>query len=227
MVSLTGGISGFLVNALSSFLFWVILVFVIVVAVFGTLVIRKKKKLQYEVLEITNLGNDKVGIKKTKAGWFKTQTLLFGLWDYAGEEILKVKDGREIQKGSSEDFNEIFGKRGLIVARKPDDPKILLPVSRMRLTSKSNDMLMAIAPGNYRDASTRIIDRAVTENKGKLERFLPAIIFGTMAIIFLVAIILITQMVKSGQTEASNLIIQAGQIVSQASNNVLASTVAP
>lgn len=255
-----GEITSFMFKWLSSFVFWGILLFILLVVVFGSLMIRKRRKLIYPLIELTDLGAGKIGFRESKAGWFKTKTMFFGLYDYGGEDILRHKDGRTIQAGSSEDFHDINGKRGVIVIRKSDDPAIMVPVTRLgtsnryvnqkgilnRILGKKElvvkneldtlkglevtnpNLLAEIAPADYRDASGKIVFSAEKETMGKWEKWAPYLVFGTMAIIFMITIILITQMVKNGQAEAKDLILQAGKMVKTgASSAIEASTGAP
>jgi len=145
-----------------------------------------------------------MGIKEFKAGWFKTKSL-FNLYDYGGEEILKLNDGRKVQNASSEDFHEIKGKRGLIIIRKPDDPLVLLPISKMELKNRS--LMMEIASADFRDTSVQIITGSERETLSKFEKYIPFVMIGFMGIIFLISIILIVQMVKSGQTQSNDLLL--------------------
>lgn len=201
------GIGGLFFGWMRSFIFWGILAFVLIFIVFGYLIIRKRRKLIYPTIELTDLGKGKIGFRETKSGWFKTRKIW--LYDYGGEEYLMTKDGRKIQGGSSEDFHDIRGKRGLIVYRKSDDPKILVPISKMWVENRK--LVNSIAPADYRDASVQIIKQAQAETQSTLEKILPYIAIGLLALIFFISIILIVQMVKNSQAEASKLILQAGQ----------------
>ena len=214
--------TGLLFEWLRTGIFWLVLIFVLAVAVFGTLIIRKNKKLQYVVLEITNLGSGKIGVNSSKAGWFKTNTILFGLWDQGGEDILKLKDGRKVQCASSVDFHEINGKRGLIVKRKDDDPKILVPLTSIEISNKH--LLSEIAPADMRDASVNIIRQAEKEASTFLDKYLPYIMLGGVVVFAFVSIILIIQMVKNGQTEAGDLILQAGKQACDIQQQVISSS---
>ncbi len=243
------GLSGVAFKWLTSFAFWGIALALLVIVVFGSLAIRKRRKLIFKAIELTDLGAGKIGFKEYKAGWFKSKTIFFGLYDYGGEDILKLKDGRRIQNASSEDFHEIKGKRGLLIARKSDDPAILVPINRAGTSDKyyveknkekksflkrivghgvddgekefskikgmklaNIDLLLEIAPADYRDASSKIVFEAEKETRDKWERLAPMLVFGTMAIVFMITIILIVQMVKQGQAESKDLILEAGRI---------------
>jgi len=239
------GLTATMFGFLKSFLFWGALLVIVLIVVFGSLVIRRRRKLIFPCIELTDLGNGKVGFKSHKAGWFKTKTLLFGLIDYGGEDILRLKDKRVVQNASSEDFHDINGKRGLLIQRKSDDPAILVPINKAgtsthyykdpildkngkptgrfkfkqydveaikRMSTTNLELLLEIAPADYRDASVKIISATEKETQGKWEKFAPLLVFGTMAIVFMITIILIVQMVKSGQTSAKDLILEAGRM---------------
>jgi hypothetical protein len=259
------GVSGVAFSWLTSFMFWGIALFLVLLVTVGSLIIRKKRKLIYPAIELTDLGAGKIGFKTHRAGWFKTKTMFFGMFDYGGEDILRLKDGRQVQDASSEDFHDIDGKRGLLVIRKSDDPAILVPVNKAGTTNNykkeeifkkdkngnlvgtgkyrlvpipvtavkkmevTNAHLLAeIAPADYRDASVKIVNNTEKETQGKWEKLAPILVFGTMAIVFMITIILIVQMVKQGQTEAKNLLLEAGKVVLEASKNTIqASASAP
>jgi hypothetical protein len=184
--------------------------------------IRRKRKFRYTVLELTDLGSGKMGIQTTVGGWFKSKKILFGYWDLAGEEKLEVKDKRIIQDASSEDFHEINGRRGIVVYRSPTDPMILLPISKMHV--ENEELLLEIAPSDYRDASVNIIERTQNETLSKWEKMAPYVTFGFMGIIFFISIILIVQMVKHGQAEASKLILDAGKLAVEAGTHAVVPT---
>lgn len=207
----TSGFNAFFFQLLSSFLFWGILAFAFVVVTIGILYFRKKRKLQFPTHILTDLGGGKLGIDtKKKSGWFKHKTALFGLYDYGGEECLKTADGRVILDASSEDFQDINGRRGIIVIRSSQDPRILVPVSKMKVSN--GNLLTDIAPATYREASVSIIKQAERETADKMEKIVQWVIFGGVIIFALIGVILITQMVKNGQAEAGKVLLEAGRI---------------
>jgi hypothetical protein len=182
---------------------------------------RKKRKLVYYCHIDTDLGAGKIGRETTKAGWLKSKTMFFGLLDYGGEERLKTKDGRIIQNASAEDFQEIDGKRGICCVRKGDDPQILLPINKMIVTNK--ELLEEIAPADYRDASSKIISESEEETKGKYDKLLNVILYGTIGIIFLICIILITKMVSEGQASAQQFSLDSMKTASEYCKSALSS----
>ena len=251
MVDMTGISSGIL-KIFSSLIFWLILIVGVVFLIFLFLIIKKRKKLIYPLMELTDLGAGKIGAKikiKNGAGWFKKKTTFFGLIDYGGEDVLRTWDKREVQNASSEDFHDINGRRGLIVVRKSDDPAILLPVNKAGISNKykivgegkqghlenidlipiksmklsNTDFLLEIAPADYRDASSKIIDSVSKETMSKWEKLAPYVVFGLLGIILLVSIIFIVQMVQHGQDSAKDMLLKAGQIVVDNGKNTVPS----
>lgn len=234
--------SGFL-TIFSSLFFWLGVILVLVISTFGYLFMRKRKKLIYPLVVLTDLGAGKIGAKirlKRGAGWFKKKSMFFGLFDFGGEDILRTWDKREIQNASSEDFHDINGRRGIICIRKSDDPSILLPVNKAGTSNRYEikggilvpvknlkviniELLNEIAPADYRDASSKIIDNAEKETMSKWEKLAPYVVFGFLGIIFLVCIIFIVQMVQHGQAEAKDLVLKAGQMAVDNARNTVTS----
>lgn len=205
-----GGITNVAMQWLGTGFFWVVLIFVLAGGLFGFLLLRKKRKLIYSAIELTDLGNGKMGIDtKKKAGWFKSKTFLFGLVEMGGQEVLKMSDGRKILNASSTDFHDINGNRGIVVMRKGDDYETLVPINKLNV---SNFKLIAeIAPADYRDASIDIIKSAEKETMGLWEKLLPYIMIVTVALALLVSIILIAQMVQHSQDKIAEMIIKVSE----------------
>ena len=238
-----GGLSSSALGLFTTFWIWGLIIFLFLVGTIGFLLLRKRRKLIYPAVEVTDLGSGKIGMKISKAGWFKSRA--FWIFDYGGEFVMKMKDGREVQKVSSEDFHDIDGVRGLLVCRKADDPRVLLPINKagtssqyttepildshrqptgkVRLVKRSLNtlrgmkvineyLLMEIAPQDYRDTASRIAFDAKNETMSKMEKIIPYLVFAGMGMIFIIAIILIVQMVKQGQANAKDLILEAGRM---------------
>jgi len=198
-----GGIGSTITHALLSWGFWLLIGVAVIFVVFGSLWLRKKGKFIFPAVVIMDNGNGKIGLKFTRAGWFKSKKLLGGLYDYAGEKRLELKDGRIVQQGSTTDFHEIGYKTALIVQEKPDDPKILLPISKVHLDSKGKEVLLSLAPADYRDASSKIISDAEKESLSKWETIAQVLVFGFVAMILFISIILVIQYSKNAMTEAN------------------------
>ena len=217
-----GGIGGTLMNFVMSWGFWLIMGLFTIGMVFGGLYVRKRAKFHFPAIIFTDNGNGKVGLRFTRAGWFKSRKVLGGLLDYSGERRLEVKDGRVVQEGSSADFHEIGFKTALILMEKPDDPKVLVPIDRCLLSEKSQSILMGIAPGDYRDACSKIISDAEKESISKWETMAQVIVFGMLGIILFISIILVIQYVKNTMADANAIHKEAMEFYEKALNRVSA-----
>lgn len=207
--------------------FWAGFLVVVLVFTFGVVWIKKNKKFKFPVLILNDLGGGKIGVEKTKAGWFRSQKILFGMIDKGGERRLETKDKRLIQQGSTEDFQEIGHVRGLIVMAKADDPRMLVPLKRLKVENK--ELLSAIAPADYRDASAKIISEAEKETKEGWEKIASIVLYGLLGIILLICVILTIQYSKSQMVSANEIYERAVAFHEKAigSSNVVASGVAP
>lgn len=197
-----GGVFG---TWFSSGLFWLIMAILLTVGVLVILVIHKRRRLRWNVLELLSYGNGKIGINKLRAGIFKKKTTIFGLWDYGTENVIKCADGRIILEATSEDLMDILGKKGFLVRRKDDDPKILVPISKVDW--KNEKALFEIAPADFRDASVNIVDTAVKETQSWADKYLPYIMLGGMVIFFIVGFILASQFFNRTVDKAGEILI--------------------
>jgi hypothetical protein len=221
MVNL-GGIGGTITGALMSWGFWLIILVAVFGVVFGSLLMRKKGKFVFPAIIITENGNGKVGIRFTRAGWFKSKKILGGLIDYSGERRLETKDGRIVQKGSSADFHEIGFKTALILMEKSDDPKILIPVDRLMLNADSQKVLLNIAPADYRDACSKIISDAEKESLSKWETLAQVLVFGFVGVVLFISIILTIQYVRNTMADAQALHKEALQFYEKTASRLSA-----
>jgi|TARA_Y100000310_G_C20577524_1_gene761189 hypothetical protein len=203
-----GEVGGMLLGWLLNPLIWLLIIGLVFGATFGILLIRKKRKLIYECIELVDYGSSKFGFNSIKCGYFGKKKILRGLWD-SGEEQLETKDGEVIYDFSTEDFQEVNGKRGVIAFRDPINQNILVPISKT--TVKNKELLAEIAPAEFRDVALDIIRDADVETKDWKEKIIQFVMWGIVVIFSLVSIIVIAQMVKNGQTEASKLILEAGK----------------
>lgn len=186
-----GDVTGVFGQWLSSGLFWLVMTFLLTIGVAIILVVNKRRRLRWNVLELLNYGNGKVGIYFLRAGIFKKRTTIFGLWDYGHENVIKCKDGRIILEATTDDLMDIMGKKGFLVRRKDDDPKILVPINKVNW--KNEIALLEIAPADFRDASVNIVDSATKETQTWADKYLPYIMLGGMVIFFIVGFILASQ----------------------------------
>lgn len=211
-----GGISTAILSWVSSLLFWGLALFIFLVVSFLFIKIRKKRKLKIPTIEVIDLGNGKVAFNtKLKSGWFKSKRTFFGLYDYGGEDVCETSDGRLVLEASSEDYHDINRIRGLIVRRKSDDPRVLIPVSEFELDEKSREALMTIAPADFRDASSKLVARTENEMVSKFEKYLPWISLMLIGIIMLIMIVVIVQYAKGSQKDAINLVLEVASRTGQ------------
>lgn len=211
------GIGGQLVSWLLNPLIWLVIIFVLVGITWGFLIIRRKRKLIYQCIELVDYGTSKHGFNVIKCGWFGKKKWLRGLWD-TGEEQMETQDKDIIYEFSTEDFQEINGKRGVICFRDPVNQNILVPISKTEVTNK--ELLAEIAPAEFRDVALSIIEDADKETSDWKEKLVQFVMWGLVVVFSLVSIIVIAQMVKNGQQEASNLIVEAGKTCLQNAKEV-------
>jgi hypothetical protein len=198
-----GGVGSIVGKFAMSWIFWLLFVIILGFVIIGSLYMRKKGKFHFPAVIFSDNGNGKVGLRFTRAGWFKSKKLLGGLLDVSGERRLETKDGRIVQQGSSADFHEIDFKTALMLQEKPDDPKVLVPISKFMLTPNSSKVLMDIAPSDYRDACSKIIQDSEKESLSKWETLAQVMVFGVLGIILFISIILTIQYVKNTMADAN------------------------
>lgn len=207
--------------------FWVFVVIVMLFCAWVFLFFRKRKRLRYPVGEFIDIGNHKVAlfIDAHGAGWFGKKTIVFGLIDVGKEKVLKHKDGRIIDQASTEDLHDINGKRGFLVMRKHDDPKVLVPMNRFLLSEQSRKLLGAIASADFRDTANNIVDLAKEETAGKWDKLLPYLALGAIVVFFVIAVIFASQTFNKSIETAKDLLLQAGDKILDASTQVHSNTI--
>jgi len=216
-----GDLSGVMGGWLSSGLFWFVMTILLTIGVFSILGINKRRRLRWNCLEFISYGNGKVGINMLRAGIFKKKTTIFGLWDYGNENVIKCSDGRIILEGTTDDLMDIMGKKGFMLRRKDDDPKILVPISKVKWENEK--AIFEIAPADFRDASVNIVDTASKETQTWADKYLPYIMLGGMVIFFIVGFILASQFFNRTVDKAGEILIK----VSANAGNAQPSTTAP
>jgi len=169
---------------------WAIVILIMGVVFIGSLYFRQQRRFIYPCIEMVSLGQGKVSAVFTKAGWFKKNRIFFGLIESGGEQELICKDNkRKIFNVSSTDYHEINGKRGVICKRKDDDPEVLVPVDSVKV--ENLNLLLRIAPADYRDAAVDILETKRKETMGWLQQNAPMLIavgvfgFGLIALIII------------------------------------------
>lgn len=201
---------------------WLLIIFFSIGVIILFLFWRKKRKLIFASAEITNLGNGKTNINflgNKSCGWFGKNWWGPGkLWDY-GDKVMRTKDGDIIEAFSEEDFQEVNGQRGVIFYRDPER-HLFLPINKLLIDEASQRLAASIAPAIYTEVSADILRKAEEETKNTWEKIMPVLMFGLVVIFALVAVIVITQMVKHGQTEAANLITKGQEICLESAKSV-------
>ena len=187
---------------------WIVIIFGLALMGVGSLWLRKRKKLEYATLILSQVGDRKQSVQLTKSGWFKTNWIL-KLWDYGTEEKIRTADGRIIYGLTREDMHFFKGGRAIICMEKGDDKIVLVPIKYIDLDEKSQRMVMAVAPVDLRDVSSQIIAKNAKELKSNMLQYAQIAIFVGLIIFSIIGIILITQMVNNGQAEAKDLILQS------------------
>lgn len=212
-----GGAGGLLIGWLLNPLIWLLIIALLIGVTFGFLIIRKRRKLIYECLELVRYGSGKFGFNLLKAGYFGRKKMFRGLWD-SGEERMETKDGEVIYEFSTEDFQEINGKRGVVCFRDPINQNILVPISKTEVTNR--EVLAEIAPAEFRDVALDIIKDVDKETADWKERIIQFAMWGLVVVFSLVSIIVIAQMVKHGQTEAAELIAKSSTTCLESAKSV-------
>jgi len=205
----------------SSGIFWFVMAILLTIGITILLVVQKRRKLKYNCLELVSFGNGKVGINYLRAGSFKKKSMFFDLWDYGTESCFKTNDGRIILEARTGDLHDLNKRKGFIVRRKDDDPKILVPITDIGW--KNQKALFDIAPADFRDASLNIIESASKETQSWADKYLPYIMLGGMVIFFIVGFILASQFFNRTVDKAGEILIR----VSENAGSVTPSTTAP
>lgn len=169
------GVTGTLINWLLSPFIWAVILLGFLFLVVGILIIRKKRKLVYDCVEIVDLGTGKAGFNYMRCGWFGKKSHFKGLWD-TGEEVMKTKTGEIIYEFSTEDFQEVNGHRGVVCFRDPINQNILVPLSKTRVLNK--ELLEQICPATFRDVALDIIKDTDIETKDKSAQLAQWLIMG-------------------------------------------------
>lgn len=206
------GLSGatqYLMAVVINPMIWFLIIFGVFAALVLILFLRKKRRLIYNVVEVVNLGGGKTNFNTDmKAGYFGKTTYLKGLW-WSGEEILRTNLGDRIEYFSTKDFQEVDGKRGIVCYRDPIRRNVLFPISHLRL--ENEELIAAVAPADYTDVAVDIVKDSVKETTDWKDKMIQ---FGSWALVViasLISIIVITQMVKSGQDKSAELLLNAGR----------------
>lgn len=215
MVELSG-VTQWVISMVVNPLMWLVLIIGFVLGIFIILKIRKRRALKYPAIEIVDLGNGNMGLNKLRCGWFGKQMYLKGLW-WRGREVMRTNTGEEILNFSEEDFQEVDSQRGVVFYRDPIS-RSLIPIDRLKIIGK--EMVANIPPAEYVDTAIDIVRDAERETSDWREKVIMWAIFGGLIIFALVSIIVIIQMIKNSQSEASKLVLEAGKTCLESARSV-------
>lgn len=203
-----GGMGGELMSWVTTTAFWVFVMMFLVVFFIAVLWIRKRRKLNKVVLEHYDLGDGRFDWKTTTGGWFKERFTLFGLWDYGAENRFRIKDMTPVDNVSHNDYRLFNGKQAIGVVRNPHDPKIVFPISKYSIDTKSKELMVKVAPADYRSSAVKAIEQTDMEMTAKWQQYAPLIVTGIVIIIALIITLLNTQYGKYMVDKAVTMIAE-------------------
>lgn len=210
----TTGLTNVVFSWMKTGIFWVgILLFMCVLAI-GVLYIRKRRKLDSSCTVWVDRGNGKAEQFTTTCGSFGKNSAFLGLWDYGSENIYKTKRGTVIRDVSSEDFTIRDGKKHLDVMEKPDDDKVLVPISKWKIDAESRTRIAQIAPADLREAGVDIFRKSTKEMQGNMDKIVQMVIWGGFFVIALIVIMLIIQHNNNMVDKAANILKEVSTQVS-------------
>lgn len=201
------GVGAILMGWIFSPILWLLIILGILAIAWTGLVIRRKRLLRYETVEIVDLGKGKTSLNFIKSGWFGINSYFKGLW-WNGREVMKTEDGEIIEDFSETDFQEVNGERGIIVYRDPIN-RLLVPISHLEM--KNKHLVAEIANASFRDVAVDIVKDAEHETTDWTEKVIMWAVMGGLIVFALVSIIIIIQFIKGSEEKASNLILEAGK----------------
>jgi len=206
MADLFGNLGGQMFGWFNTLWLWLAVFFGAIILAVGFLLFLRWGKMKFPVLEEIGIGNDKVSVKRRKAGWVKSNRMFFGLIERGGIESMCLNDGRRVLNFSSTDFQDIDGRPGIICRRHDIDPKMVVPISTVKISN--TELIEAIAPADYRDAATEFMKKAEKETMGWLEQNWQAI--ANYAILFfgIIMLIVLANVVGQQLTEARQFYIK-------------------
>jgi len=155
---------------------------------FGIIWALKRRKFVYPVIILRNVGEGKTIWTLTKAAKLRTHKIFFNMIDSKGEYELITRTGIKIIKYSDTDMQLIFGNMGFIVVQKPDDPKVLVPISTTHI--ENYKLMMDIASADFADAALEKSRAARRELLSWAEQMIPYISLIIVAVMaFLIFVI--------------------------------------
>lgn len=183
--------SGMIFSWGNSIFVWTIVIAIAVVIIGGILYINKRRKLKYNVLELVPFGNGKFGFNLGKAGLFSSSSSLGGLWDNKKGDRYKTAKGNLIIGATTEDLHDIFGKKGFIVMRHPEDPQAVIPISKAEIINR--DIFLELAPIDIRDAGVELMKENIKETQGWIDKYGAIISIGLLVMLGVIGFVVAGQ----------------------------------
>jgi hypothetical protein len=187
------GIVGFFRSSVT----WIVVIFLVLFSVVGVMKIRQKRKMSFKVLIINELGNDKIAIDERKAGFFKKVRKFKGLLEQSGEDEFVTNKQETIYGYNSTDQHE-FGKgKVVIVTPNPDNPKQLFVVPTIRISKKTREAFMKIAPLEIQEAAVDGFNKSTQEMKSTKDKIWEIATFALLVIGIFLVVLVISQWQKN------------------------------
>lgn len=212
-------ISAGAIGLLGNGLVWGAVALIVLVVAFLIFYVMKKRRLKFPVYEISNIGNGKISLFKTKAGWFGRTKYLFKLIDWGKDKQMETKEGKIIMGADTRDFHDIEGYRGYFCYRKSDDPRVLVAVDKFDIDELSNSILGSIAPARIRSEAVDIVKETAQETRSSWEAWAPYVALGAIVIFLIVGMIFASQTFQHAIDTASQMINEAQQLHQSAINS--------
>jgi hypothetical protein len=188
-------------------LIWLLILIFVSGGILTILYIRKKKRLQYPIIMTTEYGK-----YNAKAGYYGIKEYLRGLW-WTGREIMKTDEGDAVVGFTEDCFTEIDGKRGFECYRDPRTSTVV--ALKGQTVIRNREALKDIPPGNYVDEAINLLDEIDSETSDRTAKIIQFVAWALVIVFSLISIIVIVQMVKGAQKEASELILNAGGVCAE------------
>lgn len=204
-----GSILPWIIKMVINPLVWLLILVGVLGFTFLFLKIRRKRRFKFEGIELVDLGKGKFGFNVVPCGWMGIKIWFGGLF-WSGREVMRTNENEIIMQFSEEDFHEVNGLRGIVFVRDPVS-RMLFPVNKIDVSKESRELLATIPPAEFIDEAIAIVKDAEKETTDWKQKAIMWAVMGGIIIFALVAIIVITQMVKTGQKDAADLITSAGK----------------
>ncbi len=210
-----------LLSMLSQGWFWGLIIVLAALAFFVALKFKRKRKLNKQVLIVTQLAGNKIGLTLIAAGWISKRRIFRNLIELKGEEEFITKDYRKIYGFDTEDFNELNGKKVVIVTPNPENPDQLFPISNFELDKASKQMLMKICPMDITEVAGEEFKSASNELKDNYARVMELIGLAVIVVAFILAMVFITQYWKTGLDHAQVINQQTNEANQEMAQNLV------